>query len=510
MSQSKTKFLKAIQNGYSPSGESIMLGKGMLDGKSIPETSILLPLKTLNRHGLIAGATGSGKTKTLQVIAGELSDLGVPSLLMDIKGDLSGLAKPGTLNPKIKKRHKMLDIPFEPKNYPVEFLTISMEKGVKLRATVSEFGPVLLTKILDLSKTQSGILSVLFKFCDDNGLLLLDLKDLKKVLHFSTNEGKAAIEKEYGRISPSSSATILRKIVALEQQGATQFFGELSFDVNDLLKFNENGSGAISIIRLKDIQDKPSLFSTFMLQLLAEVYERFPEEGDLDRPKLVIFIDEAHLIFNGASKVLIDQIEMTVKLIRSKGVGIVFCTQVPDDVPSPILSQLGFKAQHALRAFTAKDRKAIKKAAENFPVSMYYKTDRLLTEMGIGEALITTLSEKGRPTPLAHTMIRAPASRMGVLKKAELTELIASSLLAKKYNEKIDRLSAYEILSEKAEKLEKQKTTKKTRTRGRQKDESTLGKIVNSSIAREVGRTAAREITRGILGVFGIKTGRRR
>ena len=312
-----------------------------------------------------------------------------------------------------------------------------------MRATISEFGPVLLSRILDLTETQSGIVAIIFKYCDDNKLPLLDIKDFKKVLQFVTNEGKDEITAEYGRISSSSTGGILRKIVEIEQQGGDLFFGEKSFEVEDLTRIDENGRGIISVLRLTDIQDKPKLFSTFMLQLLAEVYETFPEQGDSGRPELIIFIDEAHLVFEQASKALLSQIESIVKLIRSKGIGLYFVTQNPKDVPEDILAQLGLKVQHALRAFTAKDRKAIKLAAENYPTSDYYDTKEVLTQLGIGEAFISVLNEKGIPTPLARTMLRAPMSRMDVLTDKELSNVIINSRLYYKYNKDLDRDSAY-------------------------------------------------------------------
>lgn len=445
------EFYDYIEKGNSHKGDYISLGAAMLEGETITNALVKVPLKTMNRHGLIAGATGTGKTKTLQVLAENLSAKGVPVLLMDMKGDLSGIAQPSPGHPKIDERHEKIGFPFEAKKFPVEILSLSEQKGVRLRATVSEFGPVLLSRILDVSETQSGIISVLFKYCDDNKLPLLDLKDFKKILQYATNEGKKEITEDYGRISPASTGAILRKVVELEQQGGDLFFGEKSFDTDDLLRVDENGMGYINIVRLTDIQDRPKLFSTFMLSLLAEIYGTFPEQGDSGRPELVIFIDEAHLIFKEASDALLDQIESIVKLIRSKGVGLYFVTQNPTDVPDAVLSQLGLKVQHALRAFTAKDRKAIKLTAENYPLSDYYNTSEVLTSLGIGEALITALNEKGVPTPLAATMLRAPMSRMDVLEDDELKDLIADSKLIKKYNEEIDRESAYELLNEKIE-----------------------------------------------------------
>ena len=446
-------FFNHITDGYKTKGDYIVFGSAMLDGETIKDAFVKVPLKTLNRHGLIAGATGTGKTKSLQVMAENLSEKGVPVLLMDIKGDLSGLAKASPGHLKIDERHEAIGLPFDAKKFPVELLTISEQNGVRLRATVSEFGPVLLSRILDLNATQSGIVSIIFKYCDDNKLPLLDLKDFRKVLQYATAEGKEELQAEYGRISTASTGAILRKIIEIDQQGGDIFFGERSFDVKDLVHKNEEGKGVISILRLTDIQDKPKLFSTFMLQLLAEVYSSFPEQGDSDKPELVIFIDEAHLIFDEASKALLSQIESIIKLIRSKGIGIFFVTQNPKDVPEDVLAQLGLKIQHALRAFTAKDRKAIKLASENYPDSEYYDVDEALTQLGIGEAFVSVLNEKGRPTPLAATMMRAPMSRMDVLSKAEIKELIEHSKLYYKYDESIDRESAYEILNKKIEQI---------------------------------------------------------
>ena len=449
MNQKQQEFFDYINEGYKTKGEFLTLGAAMLDEETITDALVKVPLKTLNRHGLIAGATGTGKTKTLQVLAENLSDNGIPVLLMDIKGDLSGLAEPSPGHPKIDERHTKIGFPFEAKKFPIEVLTISEQDGTRMRATISEFGPVLLSRILDLTETQSGIVAIIFKYCDDNKLPLLDIKDFKKVLQFVTNEGKDEITAEYGRISSSSTGAILRKIVEIEQQGGDLFFGEKSFEVEDLTRIDENGRGIISVLRLTDIQDKPKLFSTFMLQLLAEVYETFPEQGDSGRPELIIFIDEAHLVFEQASKALLSQIESIVKLIRSKGIGLYFVTQNPKDVPEDILAQLGLKVQHALRAFTAKDRKAIKLAAENYPTSDYYDTKEVLTQLGIGEAFISVLNEKGIPTPLARTMLRAPMSRMDVLTDKELSNVIINSRLYYKYNKDLDRDSAYELLNEK-------------------------------------------------------------
>lgn len=459
----KETFFKHITEGNITKGDYISVGAAMLDGETVTGAHVKIPLKTMNRHGLIAGATGTGKTKSLQVLAENLSDKGIPVILMDIKGDLSGLAQPSPGHAKIDERHEKIGLPFEAKGFPVEILTLSEQNGVRLRATVSEFGPVLLSRILDLTETQSGIVAVIFQYCDDHKLPLLDLKDFKKILQYATQEGKKEFTEAYGRISTASTGAILRKIVELEQQGADLFFGETSFDTQDLLRIDDNGRGYINIIRLTDIQDRPKLFSTFMLSLLAEIYSTFPEQGDSDRPELIMFIDEAHLIFNEASKALLSQIESIVKLIRSKGVGLYFVTQNPTDVPEDVLGQLGLKIQHALRAFTAKDRKAIKLAAQNYPDSEYYDTEDILTSLGIGEALVSALDEKGRPTPLAATMMRAPMSRMDILTDSELSNLLSASKLVKKYNTAIDRESAYELLHKKIDLAEAEEAKEKAR-----------------------------------------------
>lgn len=508
------KFSESINLGYTFKGDSIVLGTAIFNREPIAKTLVKVPLKSLTRHGLIAGATGTGKTKTLQVLAEQLSNQGIPSLVMDLKGDLSGLAQMGSNNAHVEFRHGLIGIPYEPGAKPVELMSLSNEKGVKLRATVSEFGPVLISKILDLNDTQGGIMAVAFKYADDNKLPLLDLKDLKKLLQYATEEGKEVFEKEYGALAKTSVQTVIRKIIELEQQGAEMFFGEISFDVRDLLRKNADGKGIINIIRLTDIQDRPKLFSTFMLSLLAEIYSTFPEEGDLDRPKLCVFIDEAHLVFSNASKALLDQIEAIIKLIRSKGVGIFFVTQNPTDVPDAVLSQLGLKVQHALRAFTAKDRKQIKQTAENYPISEFYETDEVLTSLGIGEALVSSLNEKGIPCPLAATLMRAPETRMDILTDTEINAIVAQSELASKYNRSIDSQSAYEMLTSKiaraqaAENQEKikevQAKAEKVTTRAK-KELGTVEKITKNTMVRQIGRTIFKELARGLLGALGGK-----
>jgi DNA helicase HerA-like ATPase len=509
----KEQFIETLNAGYTFKGESIILGASKLGDEVIPEAVVKIPLKTLNRHGLIAGATGTGKTKSLQVLAERLSDNSIPVLLMDIKGDLSGLAAAGETKDFILARTEAAGISYEPTAYPVELLSLSDEKGVRLRATVSEFGPILLGKILGLNDTQEGIVSAIFKYCDDNELPLLDLKDFIKVLQYLAEEGKDHFEESYGKISTTSTGTIMRKVIELQQQGADLFFGETSFDVDDLMRIDRNGRGYISVLRVIDLMDRPKLFSTFMLSLLAELYAGLPEAGDEDRPKLVIFIDEAHLVFQEASKALLQQIETVIKLIRSKGVGIYFCTQNPSDVPPAVLSQLGLKVQHALRAFTAADRKKIKEAADNYPLTDFYETETVLTSMGIGEALVTALNEKGIPTPLAVTFMCPPKSRMDILSDDEIDTLIENSKLIAKYNKEVDRESAYEILTtkiEKAAQLEAEEETVKKGTTASststRKEKSTLETVLSSSAARQVGRTAANILTRTLLGALGVST----
>lgn len=492
------KFIEEINMGYQSKGDSILLGGAILNGQAINNAHIKIPLKTLNRHGLIAGATGTGKTKTIQVLSEQLSSFGIPVLMMDIKGDFSGIAKAGEEKPFITERHQKINIPYQSASFPVELLSLSEQSGVRLRATVSEFGPVLFSRILDLNDTQAGVVAIIFKYCDDNKMPLLDLKDFKKVINFITEEGKEEITESYGKISTSTTGIILRKIIELEQQSGELFFGEMSFDIDDLMRIDENGKGYINILRLNDIQDKPKLFSTFMLSLLAEIYQQMPEKGDVDQPELVIFIDEAHLIFKEASKALLEQIETIVKLIRSKGIGIYFITQNPMDVPSGILAQLGLKIQHALRAFTANDRQAIKQTADNYPSSEFYNTSELLTSLGIGEALVTALSEKGIPTPLAATMLRAPMSRMDVLTEIEIQEINNKSKLVKKYSENIDRESAYEMLNKKITTIEEENTKK----------EETENKTTSNqpSTSEVVGKSVLKVLTSAtfIRGAFGI------
>jgi uncharacterized protein len=501
----KETFIQAIKDGYTFKGEAVKIGAAVLDGEVVPEAGIYLPLKTMNRHGLIAGATGTGKTKTLQMMSEFLSDNSVPVLLMDIKGDLSGIAAEGAANDKVKDRYTKLTMEYKPALFPAELMTLTGQKGVHLRATVSEFGPVLLSKILNLNDTQGGVVAMIFKYCDDTQLPLLDLKDFIKVLQYIGDEGKAEIEKTYGKISTTSTGTILRKVIELQQQGADIFFGEKSFEVDDLMRMSDDGRGMINVLRVTDLQDKPKLFSTFMLQMLAELYASCPEEGDADKPKLIMFIDEAHLIFQEASEALLQQIETIIKLIRSKGIGIFFCTQNPMDVPASVLGQLGMKIQHALRAFTAADRKVIKQTAQNYPETEFYKTEDLITQLGIGEALVTMLNEKGIPTPLAHVMLCAPRSRMDVLTDGEIDAIAAKSKLVAKYNQAIDSQSAYEILTAKLqEAAENAPAEGEKAKKGTKEEKSTLEKVADNTIVKSMVRTAGNTIVRSLLGALGL------
>lgn len=511
-----TQFLNAVNTGYTFKGESFKIGVAMLDGQVVEGADVRVPYRTLNRHGLIAGATGTGKTKTLQVLSECLSDASIPVLLMDIKGDLSGIAVAGEANDKIKERYQKLNMEYKPSAFPVDLLTLSQQKGVRLRATVSEFGPVLLSKILGLNDTQGGLVAMIFKYCDDNKLPLLDLKDFTKVLQYVSNEGKAELEKTYGKISTTSTGTILRKVIELQQQGADVFFGEKSFEVDDLMRISDDGRGMISIVKVTDLQDRPKLFSTFMLQLLAELYAVSPEEGDLDKPKLILFIDEAHLIFQEASDALLQQIETIVKLIRSKGIGIYFCTQNPMDVPASVLAQLGLKVQHALRAFTAADRKVIKQTAENYPETEFYKTEDLITQLGIGEALITILNEKGVPTPLVHCMLGSPRSRMDILTESEIDMIVSKSKIAAKYNQVVDSESAYEILTEKlneaAAKADEQKKQAEQAKEEKKKPAAKEKGFFDDPTIKSMTRTAGNTIIRGLLGALGLggRSGRKK
>jgi DNA helicase HerA-like ATPase len=441
-------FRDAMTAGYTLDEPSIVIGSAMRDGELFNDTRVAVALSMLNRHGLIAGATGTGKTKTLQLMAGQLSKAGVPVFVADIKGDVTGMAAPGdAANPKVVDRAASLGWTFEPSGHPVEFLSLSGKLGSQVRATVHSFGPLLLGKVLDLNETQTSILALVFKYCDDNDLPLLDLKDLGTTLKFlSSDEGKPILA-DYGGMSSASVGVLLRSIVVLEQEGADVFFGEPEFDVEDLMRTAPDGSGIVSILELSDVMDKPRLFSTFMLWMLAQLYETLPEAGDLPKPKLCFFFDEAHLLFDDASEALMDQVERTARLIRSKGVGVYFVTQVPTDVPSPVLAQLGNRVQHALRVFTPDDADALRKTARTFPMTDFYDVETAITSLGTGEALVTVLSPRGVPTPLAATRLLPPDSLMAPVDEVVFRGQIAVSPLQAKYGQTVDRDSAHERIT---------------------------------------------------------------
>ena len=434
--------------GYSFDEPVIVLGSPIIGDEVLPDVRVQVPLSRINRHGLIAGATGTGKTKTLQLLAGQLSAAGVPVFAVDVKGDLSGVGAPGDpANPNVVSRCESLGWTFQAAGHPVEILSLSGKAGGHVRASISSFGPLLLGKVLDLNETQTSILSLVFRYCDDQHLPLLDLPDLRTTLKFlGSDDGKAVLE-DLGGISPASLGVILRSIVTLEQDGAGDFFGEPEFDVDDLLRTGLDGRGIVTLLEVADVMDRPRLYSTFVLWMLAQLYEGLPEVGDLPKPKLAFFFDEAHLLFKDASPALLDQIERTARLIRSKGVGVYFVTQAPTDVPSPVLSQLGNRIQHALRAFTPDDADALRKTARTFPVTSHYDVERAITALGIGEAFVTVLSPKGVPTPLAATRLLPPDSRMAPLTPAEIASVVAASPLATRYNQAVDRESAYEIIT---------------------------------------------------------------
>ncbi len=441
-------FRDAIAAAYQATEPVVLLGSAMHDGELVNDPRVAIPLSMMNRHGLIAGATGTGKTKTLQLMAGQLSQAGVPVFIADIKGDVTGMAVPGDgSNPKVVERCTSLGYTFIPSGHPVEFLSLSGQRGAQVRASVHSFGPLLLGKVLGLNETQTEILSLVFKYCDDNHLALLDLDDLSTTLKYLASDDGKPILAEYGGMSGASVGVLLRAIVVLQQQGADIFFGEPEFDVHDLLRTTPDGKGIVSILELPDVMDKPALFSTFMLWMLAQLYETMPEAGDLPKPKLCFFFDEAHLLFDHASEALLEQIERTARLIRSKGVGVYFVTQAPTDVPSSVLAQLGNRVQHALRAFTPDDADALRKTARTFPMTQFYDVERTITSLGIGEALVTALSPRGVPTELAATRLLPPDSLMAAIDDQTLRAAIAASLLATRYGQTVDPESAHEIIT---------------------------------------------------------------
>jgi DNA double-strand break repair helicase HerA and related ATPase len=495
----ETKLLEACRSAFESTGPALTLGAPMYDTECAPEPLVRLSIAMTNRHGLIAGATGTGKTKTLQLVAEQLSAAGVPVFLADLKGDLSGLGAAGEANDKVEQRARDTGWTWSPSPYPVEFLSLFGARGAQLRATVSSFGPLLFAKVLDLNDTQAGVLALAFKFCDDRNLELYDFGDLRAVLDHLTGAGAGEL-KGYGGISKPTVGVLQRKLVTLEGQGATAFFGEPEFDLGDLMQMERDGRGLVSVLELSDVQDKPALFSTFLMWMLARLYNELPEVGDQDKPKLVFFFDEAHLLFDGASKAFLEQVEKVVRLIRSKGVGIFFVTQTPKDVPPDVLAQLGHRVQHALRAFTPNDEKALRATAKTFPRSDFYDLEEVLTTLGIGEAMVTVLSPKGVPSQPFATRLIPPASRMAPLTDAQLQQRIAVSPQVKKYSPAIDRESAEEKLAAPAA-TDAPAAAPPTAPAGRP-EPSTLEKVLRSPVARAVATTVSGALARSILGVL--------
>lgn len=521
--ETATAQLDEIRAGYAFEGGALHFGATVIDGKAHPDAPVRIPLSTLNRHGLVAGATGTGKTKTLQLMAEQLSGQGVPVFLADIKGDLSGLATAGQANDKLTARATDVGQQWVGTAYPTEFLSLGgLGNGIPIRATITSFGPTLLSKVLGLNETQESSLGLVFHYADKNGLALLDIKDLREVIAFlSSDEGKADL-KSLGGLSSATAGVILRELIAFSDQGAEAFFGEPEFDTQDLLRTDDDGKGLVTCLELPAVQDRPALFSTFLMWMLADLFHDLPEVGDVDKPKLVFFFDEAHLLFDDASKAFQDAIEQTVRLIRSKGVGVFFVTQSPKDVPSDVLAQLGNRVQHALRAFTPDDAKALKAAVSTYPHSSY-DLAKLLTSLGTGEAVVTVLSERGAPTPVAWTRMIAPQSLMAPSDEATVKQVIAASAIGSKYAAMVDRESAYEKLQARLQQAPTPEeapapapkadggagsqagTPRPTQARQSSKPEpSMVEQVVKSSafksMMRSAGTVIGREITRSIFG----------
>tara|TARA_R110001592_G_scaffold27763_10_gene102687 strand:- start:7543 stop:9030 length:1488 start_codon:yes stop_codon:yes gene_type:complete len=470
-----------------------------------------LPLKWGNRHGLIAGATGTGKTVTLQCLAEGFSRAGVPVFLSDVKGDLSGMCRESAMEDFLVKRAELIGLldEYDGTEFPVVFWDLFGEQGHPVRTTISEIGPLLLARMLELNDTQEGVLNIAFRVADEQGLLLLDLKDLRALLN-SVGEQRVEISKEYGNVSTQSIGAIQRALLRLEDQGADKFFGEPALDLKDFIRTDSDGRGMVNILAAGKLMNSPRLYGTFLLWMLSELFEELPEAGDSDRPKLVFFFDEAHLLFNDAPKALLEKVEQVVRLIRSKGVGIFFVTQSPDDVPDSVLGQLGNRVQHALRAFTPKQQKAIRMAAQTYRPNPAFDVEDVITAMGVGEALVSTLEKKGQPSIVQRTMIRPPSSKLGPVSKGVRKSIMMDSALSDKYDETIDSESAYEILQERADKAAKQaekaqeaeKKAPKKRSSNRQSVGEAAIKSLIRSMSSSAGRTITREIMRGIMGAL--------
>ncbi|MFJ2728555.1 helicase HerA-like domain-containing protein [Streptomyces collinus] len=496
---------REIASGYAFTGPALELGALLWDGRCHPGAPVRVPLSVLNRHGLVAGATGTGKTKTLQLVAEQLSAQGVPVFLADIKGDLSGIARPGQPGDRMRGRAAEVGQEWTPAGFPAEFLALGgLGHGIPVRATVTAFGPVLLSKVLGLNRTQEQSLGLIFHYADTKGLELVDLKDLRAVVAFLTSDEGRAELREIGGLSIATAGVILRSLTAFEAEGMADFFGEPEFGTADLLRTAPDGRGVVSVLELPAVQDRPRLFSTFLMWLLADLFHDLPEVGDLDRPKLVFFFDEAHLLFGDASKAFLESITRTVRLIRSKGVGVFFVTQSPKDVPSDVLGQLGSRIQHAQRAFTPGDQKALAATVKTFPDSAYDLAE-LLTGLGTGEAVVTVLGEQGAPTPVAATRLRAPESLMGPVDADELDREVRASALFARYAQAVDRESAYERLSaRRTAPPEAGRPAPAPRTKAPEREPSLVEEVVGSgvfkSLARSVGTQLGREITRSLFG----------
>ncbi|SNT74881.1 helicase HerA-like domain-containing protein [Amphiplicatus metriothermophilus] len=482
----------------------IFIGKG--------ERPVFLSLKYANRHGLIAGATGTGKTVSLQILAEGFSAAGVPVFTADVKGDLAGLLRPGTLGDKLIARARTIGLePYEARGFPVCFWDLFAEQGAPIRATVSEMGPLLLARLLQLNETQEGALALAFRYADDEGLLLLDLKDLRALL-VEIGERARELATRYGHVARATIGAIQRRLLALEEQGADRFFGEPALDLADFMRVDASGAGVVNILAADRLMQAPKLYATFLLWLLSELFEELPEAGDLDRPKLVFFFDEAHLLFDAAPRALIEKIEQVVRLIRSKGVGVFFVTQNPLDVPDSVSSQLGNRIVHALRAYTPREQRVVKAAAETFRPNPAFRAADVLTELGVGEALVSTLEAKGAPSRVERALIRPPASRIGTISEAERAEAIAASPMRARYAEAVDRESAYEVLKASAEKRAREEAKspgsgRAKQPRSRRSSRQTYAEAAAKSFLRSLSSGLGRAILRGVLG--GMRRGSR-
>ena len=495
---------ETLSSGYAFATPVVTLGAALDGSGTLTEPKVALPTAMMNRHGLIAGATGTGKTRTLQLMAEQLSAQGVPVFVADIKGDLSGLAVPGARSPKVDERATAVGIPWEPRGHPTEFVSLTGKTGAQLRATVSSFGPLLLAKVLDLNDTQTSVLTLVFRICDDQGLPLLDFADLREVLKYLSSEAGKPVLEATGGMSSATVGVLLRRMVELEQQGAGRFFGEPEFDIRDLLEVTKDGRGVITALELSDAQDRPALFSTFMMWLLAELYEVLPEAGDLPKPKLVFFFDEAHLLFRDASKAFLSHVEQVVRLVRSKGVGIFFVTQTPKDVPDEILAQLGSRVQHALRAHTPDDEKNLRATVRTYPKTQLYDLQETLTSLGIGEAIVTGLNPRGVPTPVIATMLAPPTSRMAPLTTEEFQQEFAESDLMREYGTAVDRESAAEMLAARLAESAPEPAAPKAKP-ARSAGRGGLVGALTGTMARTIGR----ELVRGVFGMLRGKAPRR-